>query len=259
VRISDIKRITVDWMEKFGNNPMMEFVLKRDRKLTPRELFRWYQSGNLFYSEHEGEVRYLVHDRSDHNGFGCARFSLHMAEGWEETKEGREWRDCSCIQHDWGSRCDREVSCRFDRETRILTLQGPWSSGQSVVSSIIGPVVAVSTLEGPSRTTVNNPDWYHRQKRQGRAYVGTAFATSYTLAFVQEVVDILAPHLWLYEGDFSWYPVRKGDYPKNPNKGKRNVPGKALVLIDGLIVMETISRQIAGGQLLSNRVTTGED
>jgi hypothetical protein len=217
MKTQDICRVEVEWMEQFGNNPQLQFVLKRDRVLTPSSEFRWNQNGNLFYAVKDGEVRYLYHNRNDHNGFGFAKFELHMADDWDAS----QWKDCARHERDFGSRTNRDVCCVLNG--RVLTLTGPWSSGASAVSAQIGPIVSTSTLEGPSRVTVCNPNWYHRQKRKGRAYQGTAFATNHTLEFVQSAIDVHAPHLEMYEGDYGWYPVRKGDPPKNPRKGRTRV------------------------------------
>lgn len=223
MEISDIHRIEVEWMEGYGNNPALLFILKRDKKLTPPSEFRWRQKGDMFYAIHNGEVRYLRHDRNDHNGFGFARFNLHMDDSWDSST----WKGCGRNEPDFGSRTNRDVTCSLDG--RIVTLTGPWSSGASVVSAIIGPIVHASTLEGPSRETIRNPEWYHRMKRKnGRAYRGTAFSSDYTLEFVQAAIDIHAPHLEMYEGDYGWYPVRKGDAPKNPRKGRPRVASACL-------------------------------
>jgi hypothetical protein len=219
VKISDIARVDVNWMEGCRNDPGLRFVLKRDRELTPSSEFRYKQSGNIFYAVHESEVRFVAHNRNDHNGFGFARFDLHMHDDWDAS----QWKPCQqldgkpLVQRDFGSMSYREVSCTL--EGRILHLTGPWSSGASVVSKIIGPVVDVSVLTGPNRETIRNPKWYHRNKRRNRAYEGMHYAANLTLEFVQEAIDVHAPHLEMYEGDFGWYPVRKGDQPKNPRKG----------------------------------------
>ena len=216
MRISDIAKVKVDWMEGYRNDPYLKFVLKADRKLAPCEVFRYRQSGNLFFAEHEGEVNFVVHDPGDHNGFGGRRFVLRMAEDWSPEN----WHDCSHNERDFGNGSIRKVSCFYDKETHSVTLTGPWSSGETVVSTRFKPCIYVSTLEGPSRETIRNPQLYRKMKKQGREYEGTYFATSYTLEFVQEVIAKLAPHLELYQGDYGWYPVIKGEQPKNPRRGR---------------------------------------
>jgi hypothetical protein len=218
MKITDIAHIKVNWMETWGNDPGLTFVLKRDRKLTPWEQFRFRQSGSLFYAEHESEIRFISHDRNDHNGFGGAIYTLHMADDWDVST----WRPCSRTERRWMSGGQTmEVSCQFNADTRILSIKGPWHSGATGVTRAYKPVMEVGTLEGPNRETVRAPEYYHRARKRGRAYDGCATYSCYTLDFVQEAIDRLAPHLELYEGDFGWYPVRKGDTPKNPRRNVR--------------------------------------
>lgn len=219
MEVRNIKRIEVNWMEGWGNDPHLTFVLKRDCVLTPESEFRYRQYGRLFYAVHANEVRFVMHDPNDHNGFGGHRYDLRMAEDWDAT----QFHGCQRTEPQWDSgggsmtaKCWQDTN---EHGVRVVHLTGPWSSGASVVSKCIGqPVISVGTLTGPNRETVRNLEWYHRRKRQGRAYLGTAYATKYTLEFVQLAIDALAPHLELYEGDYGWYPVRKGDKPKNPRR-----------------------------------------
>jgi hypothetical protein len=222
MKISDIARIKVDWMERFGNDPHLEFILKRDAVLTPWEQFRFRQFRNLFVAEHEGEVRFVAHDRNDHNGFGGAVYNLHMADDWDST----QFRPCHRTEPRWNSGGgSMEARCQFDSTTRILTLTGPWSGGASGVSRLFRPVVSLSVLEGRHRNAIRDPKWYHRARKRGHAFDGTAYATACTLEFVQEALDVHAPHLELYEGDFGWYVKRKGDAPKNPRRRTGPVGG----------------------------------
>lgn len=214
MKISDIARIEVNWWEGWANHPELQFILKRDSCLSPSEVFRYRQHGNLFYAEHDGEVRYYAHDRNNHNGFGFAKFTLHMHDDWDAST----WSNCKRTERDHGGMCSREVQCLLDG--RLVTLTGPWSSGSTAASRALGkPVVHCSALEGRYREAIVNSKWYQRNRRRGRKYEGTPFSCDLTLEFVQEAIDIYAPHLWMYEGDYGWYPLRKGDEPKKPRKG----------------------------------------
>lgn len=225
MKISDIARIKVDWMEKYSNDPHMTFVLKRDRKLTPWEQFRFHQKGTLFYAECESEIRFVSHDRNDHNGFGGGVYKLHMRDDWDAST----FRPCSRTEYRWGSGgSTMDVSCRFDADTRILSIKGPWHSGATGVTRAYKPVMEVATLEGPNRESIRNPAFYHRMRKRGHAHEGTPHSSCYTLDFVQEAIDRLAPHLELYEGDFGHYPVIKGNPPKNPRRGVKSRDGSFL-------------------------------
>lgn len=244
MRVEDIKYIEVDWMEQYRNDPALKFVLKQERKVAAPSDFR-YRTGlpapviktleafrlpvtpakNLFWAVHENEVQFYMHDRNDHSGFGSRQFQLHMANDWEAS----DWKNCRGERYDPTSGFN--VPCCF-LEGRILTLKGPWSSGASGVSKFIGLIVSVATLEGEYRDTIRAPVHYHKNKRKWPTTMsrssGVAYSCHYTLAFVQEAIDKLAPHLELYEGDYGWYPVRKGDAPKNPRKGNRRVSSSML-------------------------------
>jgi hypothetical protein len=201
MKISDIKTVKVDWMKGYGNDPHLKFILKRDRKLTPWEQFRFVQHGRLFFAEYENEVRFVAHDPGNHSGFGGSAFVLRMADSWDECQ--------------WVSGCK---PCKYDPQTRTVTLCGPWSSNATAMSRAFCPVASADTLEGPSRLTVSSPRYYRQMQKIGRSWDGTYSATHYTLDFVREVIDVHAPHLELYEGDYGWYPVRKGEAPKNPRR-----------------------------------------
>lgn len=226
MKVNDVARVEVEWFPTFVNDPEIRLILKRDRELTMSTVFRWRgcaQPGwsHMFYTEHEGEVQFLLHNPRDHEGFGWRQYHLHMADDWDPNVA--KWVGCNKLEFDCGAGFNRKVECTFNPHTRMLTLTGPWSSGASAVSRLLRPVISAATLTGPNRLTVSNPDYYHRMKRQGRAHQGTPYSTYYTLAFMQEVIDTHAPWLELYNGDYGHYPVRKGDAPKNPRKGRPRV------------------------------------
>lgn len=215
MKVADIARVEVEWFERYANNPELRFVLKRYSTLTPSEGFRYKQIGNLFYAEHEGEVRYYAHNRNNHNGFGFAKFVLHMHDDWDAST----WKNCYRTEREHGSMCSQDVACVLSGRT--ITLTGPWSSGATVASKALGkPVVHCAVLEGRHREAINHPESYQKWRRRGRRYEGTPYSADLTLDFVQEAIDRHAPHLEMYEGDYGWYPVRKGDEPKNPRKGR---------------------------------------
>lgn len=212
--LNKIAKVRVNWMEGYANDPQLVFVFKRDAELVPLEEFRYDQIKNTFYAVKDDEVQYYTHNRNDHNGFASRQFHLHMADSWDAS----QWKDCCTVQYDYGARYERRAYCTL--KGRILTLTGPWSSGASYISKLIGPVVHVSVLTGSNRETIRNPQRYHWAKRRGRAYEGLHYAADFTLEAVQAAIDKYAPHLEMYEGDYGWYPVRKGDTPKNPRRGR---------------------------------------
>lgn len=215
MNIKDIAKIKVNWMEGYVNDPRVTLVLKKDRKLSPSEDFRYRQYGNLFFAELDGEVRFMVHDKRNHNGFGFSRFTLHMADDWDSS----QWKPCSIKgERDHGSMTNRDVSCSL--KGRVLTLTGPWSGNAVLVERLTGvKCISWATLEGPSRESVSNPRWYQKMKRRcGHNYDGTALSTHYTLEFAREVIDTLAPHLELWEADYGWTVKIRDMPPKNPRR-----------------------------------------
>ncbi len=244
MKMENIARCEINWMEGWANDPHITFVLKRDRKLAPIELFRYRQFGNLFFAEYENEVRFVSHSSNDHNGFGGHIHSMQMHDGydpsehgfrigkitlWEKTGGGQfgwenvdsqGWVCCNSVQTQWGSGGGSHLACCwYDPILNTVHIKGPWSSGEVFVKKATGvSCISVATLEGPSRESIRNPEWYQRQRRKGIAYTGTPFATSYRVDFVQEVVDRLAPHAELWQGDYGWTVKLRGMEPKNPKR-----------------------------------------
>ena len=218
MKLSDISHVKVDWMEKFSNDPELKFVLKAGRKLTPWADFRFRQKGQMFFAEHEGEVRFVAHDPRDHNGFGFAHYALVMEDGYDPQAAG--WRDCNIIgARDHGSMCNRDVRCYYDPPTNTIHLTGPWSSGSVAMERAFGvATMGVSTLEPEYNNKLRSPRYYQRMQKQGRGWDGTYMAVHYTLDFVREAVDKLAPHLELWQGDYGW-TVKLRDMP--PKRERR--------------------------------------
>jgi hypothetical protein len=217
MKISDIQTVKADWMEGYGNDPQLKFVLKDGHDLTPWGNFRWHQHGNIFYAEHEGEVHFIAHSRSDHNGFGGAMYELHMADDWTPA----DWHDCDTVQSQWGSGGgSHSVKCWWDANMRILHIKGPWSSSSSSVNRFFGPCIEVSVLTPQYNNKLRSPKYYESMRKQGRAWDGTYLATACTVEFARQAVDTLAPWLELYEGDYGWYPKKRDEAPKNPRKGR---------------------------------------
>jgi hypothetical protein len=218
MNIKDIAKVKVDWMEQFGNDPQLKFVLKYGCDLQPNDSFRFHQSGNIFYAESENEVRFYRHDRGDHNGFGGSKFKLHMADDWDAS----QWHDCSNHERVWmGGGAMRLAECNLNG--RILSIFGPWSSSAVMVEPFIGPCMDVRVLPAKYRDSLRNPAYFLRQrKRLGpKASEGLYLQCHLTVAFVRETLDRLAPWLDLYEGDYGWYPIMRDMEPKNPRKGRR--------------------------------------
>ena len=220
MKISDIAKVKVDWMEQFGNDPQLRFILKAGCDLTPFKQFRFNQSGNLFYAVADCEVKFFRHDRRDHNGFGGSRYDLRMADDWDAS----QWRDCQFDEMLWmsgGARRDVKCEILHNDGERILSFAGLWSSSAPAAKKFIGDCVDVSVMPAKYRESLRDAAYLQRQKQKLgiRAYEGLYLASHLTLDFVKEAVDRLAPHLDLYEGDYGWYPMMRDGEPKNPRKG----------------------------------------
>jgi hypothetical protein len=212
MQINDIAKIEINWMEQFANDPHVTFVLKRDRAIAKREDFRYRQYGNLFVAEYQHEVDFCAHDKKDHAGYGGREFILHMADDWYPNRTELN----SCTGFNWN---DTKHRCSYHPDDHTMHIFGPWSSGPVAVQQLSGiACMDVATLEGNSRETIRNFKWHQKQKKQGRNYTGTAFATNYTLDFVREAIDKLAPHVELWEGDYGWTVKMRDMPPKNTRR-----------------------------------------
>ena len=222
MKLSDIAMVRANWMEGYGNDPRLEIILKTGCDVAKLSDFRFHQSGELFWAELGGEVSFFHHNRGDHNGFAGSEYVLHMADDWDAS----QWKDCNRVEHTWMSYSTHLANCHL--EGRTLHLKGPWSSGESIVSKLIGPCVGVSIMPGSWRNSVRHPHYYQKNVKRlaklGRkAYEGLFFSRSLTLDMARQIIDVHAPHLDLYEGDFGWYPMIRGGDPKNPRKGLKRL------------------------------------
>lgn len=225
MNIRDIAKVKIDWMERYANDPRLEIVLKRDRKLIPWENFRFRQYGDLYFACMENEVRFVKHNARNHEGFGGARYVMRMEDSYR-SEAGIVWPHCTrqVFEYDPPNQCLHgknvtRVSCHYDSEANTVTLFGPWSSNESYASQVTGvECIHVSVLDGPSRLAISHPKDYNRMQRQGRAYDGTYFATAITLDFAREAVDTFAPHAEMWQGDYGWTVKRRGMDPKNPRR-----------------------------------------
>jgi hypothetical protein len=216
MKVSDISRVKVDWMERFGNDPELKFILKNGHSDLPYDQFRWVQYGSLYYAEQENEVAYLAQAHRDHAGFGGSVYRLRMADSWQR---GQDWQGLALSQNAEGWMV-RPCGCRWHPEQQVVELRGPWHCGASRVSRQVKPILDVAVLKNEYNNMLRSPDYYRRMGKQGRAWDGTYCLKAFTLDFVREVVDKLAPWLDLYEGDYGWYPIYRGMEPKNPRKGR---------------------------------------
>lgn len=219
MQISDIQSVKVDWMEGYRNDPCLKFVLKNGRKRHLWNDFRFRQYGNLFFAELEDEVRFIAHDRNDHNGFGGSVYKMQMVDGYSPAESG--FKGCYHHEFKYNSGGGSHVaSCKYEPETNCVYITGPWSSGESTVSRLVRPCVNVAILDPQYNNKLRNPNYYRQMQKLGKAWDGTYCSSSVTLEFAQEAVDKLAPWLDLYQGDYGWYPKWRDMEPKNPAKGR---------------------------------------
>lgn len=217
MKVSDVAKVQVDWMEGFGNWPRLILVLKRDAEVAPRESFRWKEHDGLFYAEHEGEVRFVYHDRNDHQGFGGSEFKLQMDDSWDAST----FRPCHRTERAWMSDRHREHNCTLDGRT--VTICGPWHCGSSELTPVLGPVVEITVIEGKDRTCFKNLKALKRERAYAKAgkrfaYEGSPTSCTLKLSLLQEIIDRHAPHLEMYQGDLCYFPMLKGGQPKCPRK-----------------------------------------
>ena len=215
MKVSDVRHVKVEWMEGFSNDPGLNFILKRGADIAPNESYRWNQTGSLYWAELDGQFKYLAQSHRDHEGFGGSIYTLAMSPEW--APESREW---GMLDQDAEGWMVRRCGCKYHPDRRSVMLRGPWHCGASRVSREVRPILDVGILTNEYNNRLRIPRYYQRMQRQGRAWDGTYLNCGVTLEFCQAVIDVHAPHLELYEGDYGWYPVRKGDDPKNPRKGR---------------------------------------
>ncbi len=224
MKISSIQSVKVDWMEGYCNDPMLKCVVKKGAEgLIPESQFKWMQKGNLFYSEKEGEFKFFAHNKSDHSGFGGYTFDIQMSEDWNSSN----WNGCDQNEPAWGNGGRGSIRRKCYLETgnhgdRILHITGPWDCGTHRVCEEVREVVSVGILTPEYNNRLRNPDRFKRDREKygERASEGVYLGCTFTLEFAREMVDVLAPHLDLYKGDYGWYPMIRGGQPKNPRSGR---------------------------------------
>ena len=216
----DVRKVRVDWMEAFGNDPSLTIFLKPGKDRAHLRDMRFRQYGGLFVAERENEVIHVTHSKSDHEGFGGSWWELPMADNYDPIAS--KWRDCPyrCIgnHHYWddqGRYCydrnkwDWMPCCRYEGENRIMYLRGPWSGSSVAAGRALGkPIIDVAC-----QAILPN-------------YGGHVCLT---VDFCRELVDKFAPHAEMWEGDFGWTVKWRDMPPKNARRFKEQVPGDGLM------------------------------
>lgn len=106
MKTTDVEKVTVNWMERFGNDPSLEFLLKRGVGIKAQEEFMFERgkatNGNFYFAENEDEVRFFYHNPQHEDGYNGQAFTLNM------------------------------------RDATPCTIKGPWSSRAQVASQFVG-------------------------------------------------------------------------------------------------------------------------
>ena len=220
MKIEDVRKVKIDWMKGYGNDPFVTIFLKpgRDRFRLRDMQFRQYK--NLFVGERDNEVIHVTHSKRDHEGFGGSWYELPMSSDYDVVASG--WRDCpyrcTGAHHYWDDQNRYCVSrnvfdwmpcCRYEGENRIMYLRGPWSGSSVAAGRAIGkPLIDVAC-------------------RAVLPHYGGAICL--TVEFCRELVDKFAPHAEMWEGDFGWTVKWRDMPPKNPRRYKDQVAGDGLM------------------------------
>ena len=219
MHISDVRKVNIDWMLQYGNDPTVTVFLKPGRERVWLRDMKFRQFGRLFVGERDNEVIHVTHSKNDHEGFGGSWYELPMADDYDPI--AAKWLDCPyrctgqhyywdsagryCVSHnvfDW------RPCCRYEGETRTMFLRGPWSGSSVSAGNAIGkPIIDVAC----------NAVLPH--------YGGHVCLT---VEFCRELVDKFAPHAEMWEGDFGWTVKWRDMPPKNPRRFREMVTGDGM-------------------------------
>lgn len=155
-----IRKISVNWYEKYANRPI--FVIDINKEDYPNSNEFIYDVINmgyssrytLYYAEHpSGLVSFYLHDTNDESGYGGREFILRCIDGTLKTVRG-PWSSRSGIinRKGLGPTVDIDINiinqCRYGNchclvsliksyiESNIIAVDTPWGSGRLWISEI---------------------------------------------------------------------------------------------------------------------------
>lgn len=215
----DIAFVDINWMERWGNEPTITIVLKRD--IVHKTDYTFINKGDDFLGDCDGIYRFYHHARNNHRGFGGSYYPLKMKPGHDPIAHG--WKTCASTERDYTNHDYKEHCCYYSEDSHIVHLFGPWSSNAMHMSEVFGiELVELAIVDGPSRPTLY--PHYHKWKRQGKMFSRTGGGThiSMLLEDARSIIDTFVPHVELWRGDYSWTVKRRGMAPKNPRRRPDN-------------------------------------
>jgi hypothetical protein len=205
MNISDVRKVKINWMEHYGNDPSLTVFLKPGRERIRLRDMKFRQFGRLFVGERDNEVIHVTHSKNNHEGFGGSWYELPMTDDYDPI--AAKWRDCPYRYVSRGV-FDWRPCCRYEGETRTMFLRGPWSGSSVSAGNAIGkPIIDVACQAVLPH------------------YGGHVCLT---VEFCRELVDKFAPHAEMWEGDFGWTVKWRDMPPKNPRRFASPVAGDGL-------------------------------